>query len=226
MMHTANDKEFQAEREAMVETIAAYAFFSADLTDRQYLDERVIGAMAQIPRHAYVPRQVRHLAYADSPLPIGHGKTISQPFIVALMTDLLDLQEDDRVLEVGTGLGYQAAVLAELVDEVYSIEILQELAHGAEQRLDDAGYDNVNLRIGDGSYGWPEHGPFDKIIVTAAPELIPPMLLQQLKPGGRMVIPAGIENAQKLLLVEREPTGRLTTREIIPVTFSPLIVSH
>jgi protein-L-isoaspartate(D-aspartate) O-methyltransferase len=226
MMRIANDKEYRAEREAMIETIAAYAFFSADLTDRQSLGERVMGAMAQIPRHAYVPRAVRHLAYADSPLPIGHGKTISQPFIVALMTDLLDVQEDDRVLEVGTGLGYQAAVLAELVDEVYSVEILQELAHGAEQRLDAAGYDNVSLRIGDGSYGWPEHGPFDKIVVTAAPELIPPMLLQQLKPGGRMVIPAGIEDAQKLLLVERELTGRLNTQEIIPVTFSPLIVSH
>ena len=225
-MRASEDKDYLAEREAMIETIAAYAFFSADLTDRQTLDDRVMLTLARIPRHAYVPREVRHLAYADSPLPIGHGKTISQPFIVALMTDLLDIQETDRVLEVGTGLGYQAAVLAELADQVYSIEILQELARGAEERLGAAGYGNIDLRVGDGSYGWPEHGPYDKVIVTAAPELIPPMLLQQLKPNGRMVIPAGIEDSQKLLLVERDDTGRLSTQEILPVSFSPLIVSH
>ena len=134
-MRASEDKDYLAEREAMIETIAAYAFFSADLTDRQALDERVMVTLARVPRHVYVPQEVRHLAYADSPLPIGHGKTISQPFIVALMTDLLDLQESDRVLEVGTGLGYQAAVLAELVDQVYSIEILQELGNGAEERV-------------------------------------------------------------------------------------------
>lgn len=225
-MRASDDNDFAAEREAMLETIAAYAFFSAELTDRQKLAERVMVALARVPRHAYVPRAVRHLAYADSPLPIGHGKTISQPFIVALMTDLLDVQADDRVLEIGTGLGYQAAVLAELAEQVYSVEILQELGREAQKRLASAGYRNINLRIGDGSQGWPEHGPYNKIIVTAAPELIPPMLLQQLKPNGRMVIPAGIEDAQKILLVERDNAGRLSTREILPVTFTPLIVSH
>ncbi|RMD62720.1 MAG: protein-L-isoaspartate(D-aspartate) O-methyltransferase [Alphaproteobacteria bacterium] len=206
--------------------IAAYVYFSAERTQRPQLSERVLDALAKVPRHAYVPAELAHVAYEDTPLPIGYGKTISQPFMVALMTDLLEIDPGDRVLEVGTGLGYQAAILAELAAQVFSIEILEELAGQAQRRLESAGYTNIRLRIGDGSNGWPEHGPFDKIIVTAAPELIPPLLLQQLKSGGKMVIPAGIEENQQLMMVEKDPQGRLTTREILPVRFSPLIVSH
>jgi len=160
------------------------------------------------------------------PLPIGCGKTISQPFMVALMTDLLELEEDDRVLEVGTGLGYQAAVLAELCDEVFSVEIISELAAEAERRLRAGGYGKVELRVGDGSRGWPEHAPYDKIIVTAAPEQIPSALLDQLKPGGRMVIPAVVEDGQRLLVIEKGEDGRVRTKELISVLFSVLISSH
>jgi protein-L-isoaspartate(D-aspartate) O-methyltransferase len=173
-----------------------------------------------------VPVELQHVAYANIPLPIGHGKTISQPFIVALMTDLLDLQPDDRVLEIGTGLGYQAAVLAELVDRVYSVEIIEELGREGERRLHQAGYDGVQVKIGDGGQGWPEHAPFDKVIATAAPELIPPPLIEQLKAGGRMIIPAGLEDQQQLLLVEKDLSGRVDTTEIIPVLFSRLITAH
>ncbi|MFQ5974129.1 MAG: protein-L-isoaspartate O-methyltransferase, partial [Alphaproteobacteria bacterium] len=152
--------------------------------------------------------------------------TISQPFIVALMTDLLELTEHDAVLEVGTGLGYQAAILAELADQVFTVEILEELAREGEQRLRGAGYNNIHVRIGDGSNGWPEHAPYDKVIVTAAPELIPPALINQLKPGGRMVVPAGLEDQQQLLVVSKDETGRVSTKEVIPVLFSRLITSH
>jgi len=166
------------------------------------------------------------MAYVDSPVPIGYGKTISQPFMVALMTDLLDVQPTDRVLEVGTGLGYQSAILSYLADTVYTVEIVEELASEAKERLTSYGIDNVVCRIGDGSVGWLEHAPFDKLLVAAAPELILPTLLSQLKPGGRMVIPAGIEDAQQLMLVEKDADGRLHTREIMPVRFSALEVPH
>lgn len=182
--------------------------------------------MARVPRHQFVPSMVQELAYEDMPLPIGCGKSISQPFMVALMADLLELDEDDRVLEVGTGLGYQAAVLAELCDEVFSVEIISELAAEAERRLRAAGYGKVQLRVGDGSRGWPEHAPYDKIIVTAAPERIPSALVEQLKPGGRMVIPAGVEGVQQLSVVEKAKNGRVRTKELIPVLFSVLISSH
>ena len=213
-------------RQEMVTIIAAHANLCADQIGKDRLSERVLAALARVPRHQFVPSIVQELAYEDMPLPIGCGKTISQPFMVALMTDLLELNEDDRVLEVGTGLGYQAAVLAELCEEVFSVEIISELAAEAERRLRAADYGKVQLRVGDGSRGWPEHAPYDKIIVTAAPEQIPAALIEQLKPGGRLVIPAGVEGEQRLSVLEKANNGRVRMKELIPVLFSALISSH
>ncbi len=213
-------------RKAMVQIVAAHAELVAAQTGRARLDQRVLDAMARVARHEFVPAQMRPYAYANQPLPIGHGKTISQPFIVALMTDLLALTHQDRVLEVGTGLGYQAAILSELAGEVYSVEIIEELASDARTRLDRLGYDRVVTRAGDGSHGWSEQAPFDKILVAAAPELIPVALLDQLRPGGRMVLPSGLEDAQQLVLVEKGADGRVSTREILPVRFAPLVTVH
>jgi protein-L-isoaspartate(D-aspartate) O-methyltransferase len=225
-MTESNPADFSELRQAMVQQIAMYVGLAGDRIGKETLDERVMTAVAKVPRHEFVPAEMRLLAYEDSPLPIGCGKTISQPFIVALMTDLLELRRDDKVLEVGTGLGYQAAVLAELVDQVYSVEIIEDLAEEADKRLRGHGYDNIAMRIGDGGQGWAEYAPFDKIIVTAAPELIPPTLLHQLKPGGRMVIPAGTETDQQLFLVEKDAAGKLATQEILSVLFSRLVTSH
>jgi protein-L-isoaspartate(D-aspartate) O-methyltransferase len=210
----------------MVEEIARHALLAGGETGKAVLSETVMEAMKAVPRHEFVPVELRAFAYTDSPLPIGYDKTISQPFIVALMTDLLDLRAGDRVLDVGTGLGYQAAILAKLVDRVYSVELLEELAQGASRRLADQGVTNIELRVGDGSKGWSEHAPFDKILVAAAPDLIPTALLAQLKPGGKMIIPAGIEDAQQLLLVDKNEKGQLNVEEILPVRFSSLTVSH
>lgn len=225
MSETA-ETDFETMREEMVEVIAAYALLSSDRTQKERFDARVMEAIARVPRHAYVPNELKEVAYANIPLPIGHGKTISQPFIVALMTDLLDLQADDRVLEIGTGLGYQAAILAELVDQVFSVEIIEELALEAAERLGNAGYGNIQVKIGDGGQGWPENGPYDKVIVTAAPELVPAPLIEQLRPGGRLVIPAGLEDQQQLMLMEKDSAGRMHSTEIIPVVFSRLITAH
>lgn len=183
-------------------------------------------ALQTVPRHEFVPAELRAFAYVDSPLPIGFDKTTSQPFIIALMTDVLDPQPGDTVLEIGTGLGYQAAILAELAGQVYSVEIIEELAHSARRRLVDRGVENVRIRVGDGSLGWLEHAPFDKVLVAAAPELIPTALLSQLKSGGRMVIPAGLESAQKLIEVRKSPSGNLKTRELLAVRFSTLMTSE
>jgi protein-L-isoaspartate(D-aspartate) O-methyltransferase len=225
MSETA-ESEFETMREEMVEVIAAYALLSSDQTQKEQFDTQVMEAIARVPRHDYVPNELQDVAYANIPLPIGHGKTISQPFIVALMTDLLDLQPDDRVLEIGTGLGYQAAILAELADQVYTVEIIEELGLGAAERLGDAGYGNIQVKIGDGGQGWPENGPYDRVIVTAAPELVPPALIEQLRPGGRLVIPAGFEEQQQLMLMEKDVSGRMSSTEIIPVVFSRLITAH
>ena len=183
--------------------------------------ERVLEAMRQVPRHAFVPPPQADHAYEDRPLPIGYGQTISQPYIVAYMTELVQPDSTDRVLEVGTGSGYQAAVLAEIVDQVYTVEIIPELAETAGQRLDRLGYDNVAVKNADGYYGWEEHAPYDAIVVTAAAEHVPPPLIEQLKDGGRMVIPVGSPfYTQTLMLVEKEG-DQVTTRSLTPVRFVP-----
>jgi protein-L-isoaspartate(D-aspartate) O-methyltransferase len=210
----------------MVMIIAGYASFCVEEIGKDRLADRVMEAMARVPRHQFVPVDLQEWAYDDTPLPIGCGKTISQPFMVALMTDLLAIEEHDRVLEIGTGLGYQTAILAELAEQVFSVEIIEELAREGELRLRATGCDNVQLRIGDGSRGWAEHAPFDKIMVTAAPELLSQRLLEQLKPGGKMVLPVGVEDKQKLVVVEKGGDHQVRTRELISVWFSPLITSH
>ena len=207
----------------MLAAIAVSVRNSHEYTGLAELDERVMAAMAAVPREQFVLPAYRHLAYQNTPLPIAAGQTISQPLIVALMTHLLDPQPGDVVLEVGTGSGYQAAVLAELVSQVYSVEIVEELATDAAGVLARLGYDNVTVRAGDGYAGWPEHAPFDGIIVTAAAEEIPPPLLQQLKPGGKLVIPVGEEHGyQELLLVEVGDNGQVRERSMLPVRFVPL----
>ncbi len=215
-----DEDPFAPLRQAMVAEIAAEAALVGDQTGRPVLGEKVMRTMADVPRHDFVPVELREVAYLNTPLPIGFGKTISQPFIVALMTDLLDPDEDDVVLEIGTGLGYQAAILARLVKRVYTVELLEELAAQARTRL--ARQRNITLRRGNGYNGWPAHAPYDKVIVTAAPDLIPPSLIHQLKPGGRMMIPAGNPDSQQLILVEKTPEGRVATTEILRVRFSLL----
>jgi protein-L-isoaspartate(D-aspartate) O-methyltransferase len=216
-----------AKRQRMVEEVREMAREARRETGRWNLEERVLGAMARVPRHRFVPPQLEADAYLNRPLPIGHGQTISQPFIVALMTDLIRVQPGDRVLEIGTGSGYQAAVLAELAARVYTIEIIEPLGVAAGDRLRALGYGAVEVRVGDGYYGWQEHAPFDAIMVTAAASHIPPPLVQQLKPGGRMVIPVGSPFlTQHLLLVEKKPDGGITSRQVLPVRFVPLTGGH
>jgi protein-L-isoaspartate(D-aspartate) O-methyltransferase len=178
--------------------------------------------MRRVPRHRFVPTSVAPYAYQDMPLPIGFDKTISQPFIVALMTDLLAPQPHEAVLEIGTGLGYQTAILAELAGQVWSVEIIEEFASHAEALLQDLGISNIGIRVGDGSRGWPEHAPFDKILVAVAADRTPPALLEQLKPGGRLVLPVGSEDAQFLTVIDKDAAGQLKTRKLIPVRFSRL----
>lgn len=190
------------------------------LKARGVKDKKVLEAMGKVPRHLFVPEDIRHLAYADRPLPIGEGQTISQPYIVALMTECLSLKGNEKVLEIGTGSGYQAAVLAELVDSIFTIEIIEDLAMRARKTLSKVGYTNVFVKVGDGYFGWPEHAPFDGIIVTCAPESIPQPLIDQLSEGGRMVIPVG-DYYQMLKLILKE-NGRLIEKEIIPVLFVPM----
>jgi protein-L-isoaspartate(D-aspartate) O-methyltransferase len=215
-------EEFEIARRQMLAEISARAVQLRETTGRAAFDERVMAAMGRVPRHEFVPIEFQPFAYANIPLPIGFDKTISQPYVVALMTDLLDIGPDDAVLEIGTGLGYQSAILAQLARRVYSIEIIEELGLQAKQRLRRQGCTNVELKIANGYHGWSEHSPFDKVIVTAAPDLIPPPLIQQLKAGGRLVIPAGLPDAQTLILVEKPGNGGVTIKEILPVRFSQL----
>jgi protein-L-isoaspartate(D-aspartate) O-methyltransferase len=215
-------KDFDILRQQMLVEISAGIFHVSSVLGKTALDERVMTAIGKVPRHEFVPVELQPYAYANIPLPIGFEKTISQPFIVALMTDLLDLSENDTVLEIGTGLGYQAAILAQLARQVYSIEIIEELAREAKQRLRRQGCSNIEIKIANGYHGWSQHAPFDKVIVTAAPDLIPPPLIHQLKAGGKMVIPAGLPDAQQLVLLEKSDAGRVTTREILQVRFSQL----
>ena len=212
--------ETSVARRAMVAEVEAMFASAAVETGREGLSGRVAEAMRAVPRHEFVPWSRRAAAYDNRPLPIGHGQTISQPFIVALMTDLLELTPQARVLEIGTGSGYQAAILSLLAREVYSIEIVAPLGETARQTLARLGYANVTTRIGDGYGGWPEAAPFDGIIVTAAPGHIPPALVEQLAPGGRLVIPVG-ELSQELMVVEKRADGSLIERRIVPVAFVP-----
>jgi protein-L-isoaspartate(D-aspartate) O-methyltransferase len=210
----------------MVDKVRDYATVALG-TDEPALDERVLEALNTVPRHAFVPWQERGSAYENRPLPIGHGQTISQPYIVALMTDLIDPAAGDVVLEIGTGSGYQAAVLSGMVGEVYTIEIIAALAEEATERLVGLGYDNVSTRLGDGYYGWEEHAPYDAIIVTAAASHVPPPLVKQLKPGGLMVIPVGDPfTVQRLLLIEKAADGAVYSRQVAAVRFVPLTGRH
>src|SRR5713226_7962365 len=209
-------------RQQMVAEIVADAVFLTAQLGKSSFASPVIEAMGKIPRHEFVPLELQAYAYINSPLPVGYGKTVSQPFIIALMTDLLEPRPGDVVLEVGAGVGYQAAILSELVSRVYSIEIIEELALDTKRRLERLGYRNVEVSVGNGYYGWPDHALYDKIIVTAAPDLIPPPLFDQLKPGGKMVIPTGLADAQRLVLVEKDVNGVLTATESLPVRFTQL----
>jgi protein-L-isoaspartate(D-aspartate) O-methyltransferase len=214
--------DFTEERARLIQEIAAYAYHTGERTGRKSFSAKVMEAMLQVPRHEFVPLEIRRFSYINRPLPIGMDATISQPFIVALMTDLADIGSDDNVLEIGTGAGYQAAILSLLAKRVASVEINEELEAHAKKRLARLGYGKVETRVGDGYYGWPDRGPFDAVLVTTAPDLIPPPLLEQLAPRGRMVIPAGLPDSQKLMLVTRNAQGRFETTEILEVAFSQL----
>ncbi len=207
--------DFQSMKEEMVKT---------QIRARGVRDEGVLNAMLKVDRHKFVPEEIRHLAYSDRPLPIGEGQTISQPYIVALMTELLELKKGDRVLEVGTGSGYQAAILAELADHVYTIEIIESLGRSAERLLRELGYRNIDVKIGDGYIGWEEFAPFDAIIVTASPPHIPQPLLDQLKEEGRLVIPVGgfYQDLKKITKAK----GQIKSQDIIPVVFVPMTGEH
>ncbi|HEY0144093.1 MAG TPA: protein-L-isoaspartate(D-aspartate) O-methyltransferase [Thermoanaerobaculia bacterium] len=214
---------FAAARNRMVNEVANDIRMTSRETGRTALAPKVVNALRTIPRHLFVPENLRGSAYLNRPLPIGHGQTISQPYIVALMTELLRVDGDDVVLEVGTGSGYQAAVLSPLVKQVYTVEVIAPLARQATARLQSLGYKNITTRHADGYNGWKEAGPFDAIIVTAAATHIPPPLIQQLKPGGRMIIPVGGPFAtQSLMLVEKTARGKVRTRSVLPVSFVPL----
>lgn len=209
-------------RRHMVELIAIHVDLASDELGRDRISDRVLEAMLRIPRHLFVPTPLAAVAYQDSPLPIGFNKTISQPFMAAIMTDLLAPERDHSVLEVGTGLGYQAAVLAELAGRVWSVDVVEEFVATAEVLLDQIGYTNIVIRVGDGARGWVEHSPYDKIMLTAAAERPPQPLLDQLKPGGRMVLPLGPDDAQMLTVMDKDAGGRVHTEQLIPVRFSKL----
>ena len=219
--------DFEDERRAMVADIRVIARNVGPVAGKSAIGPDVLDVMERIPRHLFVPEGVRSHAYEDRPLPIGFGQTISQPYIVALMTDLLDLKGGEAVLEVGTGSGYQAAVLAHLVRRVNTIEIVPELAEISARRFEALGYMSVSRRQGDGYYGWPEKAPFDAIVVTAAASHVPPPLIAQLKPGGRMIIPLGNHFfTQVLMIVEKGRDGAVRTRQLLPVRFVPLTGGH
>jgi protein-L-isoaspartate(D-aspartate) O-methyltransferase len=224
---TAQDAQCVRERTAMIETIRAYARSHVGDLGQQGLSERVLGAMGQTQRHLFTPERSCSIAYADRPIPIGLGQTISQPFIVALMTQLAEVAPDDVVLEVGTGSGYQAAILGHLARKVCTIEIIPQLAETAAKTLRDLAYDNVSVRLGDGYAGWPECGPFDAIVVTAALGQVPPPLIEQLKVGGRLVMPVGpAYTTQQLTVVEKIAPGKTTTRAVGFVRFVPFTRSQ
>lgn len=222
---SAQAQDYAGARADMVTEVQAYSRLARDVGARFTKD--VLTALGSVERHRFVPAGRQGSAYENRPLPIGYGQTISQPYIVALMTDLIEPQADDVVLEVGTGSGYQAAILAEIVQHVYSIEIIEGLSNEAAARLEHLGYGNITTRLGDGYYGWEEHAPFDAIVVTAAASHVPPPLIAQLKPGGRMVIPVGGQfMTQQLLLIEKTAEDEIITRQIAAVRFVPLTGKH
>ncbi len=215
LIFAQNDKDYEELREAMVKM---------QIESRGVKDEDVLSVMRDVPRHLFIDESLWPKAYSDGPLPIGHGQTISQPYIVAFMTELLRPDTHHMVLEIGTGSGYQAAVLAKLVHHVYTIEIVPELGRNAKTALKRLGYDNISVRVGDGYKGWPEEKPFDRIIVTAAPEKVPEALVDQLKPGGRMVLPVGPRWwGQDLLVIEKDERGKVVRKNTIPVRFVPMV---
>lgn len=215
---------FERDRQQMIADIESGVAVTRTMTGRDHLNPRVMDVMRQVPREDFVPADLRHAAFRDGALPVGHGQTISQPYMVALMTDLLELTEDSVVLEIGTGTGYQAAILSRLARQVYTIEKIPALARAAQQRLSEMGYDNIEARCSDGSLGWPEKAPFDGIVVTAAAADVPPALLEQLGPGGRMVIPIGLPYMhQELILITRDQQGGTERSSILGVAFVPLV---
>lgn len=222
-MKPMQEQHFAILRRHMVEVIGIQVDLLQDELGRAAIDGRVMEAMERVPRHLFVPEPLAPLAYQDTPLPIGFEKTISQPFIVALMTDLLALEPADSVLEVGTGLGYQTALLAQLAARVWSIEIIEEFGVAAQERLHQLGHEAVEVRVGDGCRGWPEHAPYDKVLITAAAaDSAPPALFEQLKPGGRMVLPLGPDDAQVLTVMHKERSGAIHATPVLPVRFSRL----
>jgi len=221
-MKPMTERHLEILRRHMVDMIGIHADLASDELGKPTLDERVMEVMRRVPRHIFVPVAVAPYAYQDMPLPIGFDKTVSQPFMVALMTDLLDPQPEDSVLEIGTGVGYQTAILAELAGEIWSVEIVEEFARHAELLLKERRLSNVAIRVGDGSRGWAEHAPFDKILLSVAARKAPPRLVDQLRPGGRLVMPLGTEKAQMLTVIDKDPAGQLQARELIPVRFTQL----
>src|SRR5215207_2666045 len=221
-MKALTEKHIAVFRRHMVDVVGIHAELSSHVIGKSQLDERLMAILREVPRHLFVPAPVAAAAYEDMPLPIGFDKTISQPFMVALMTDLLDPQPHDCVLEVGTGLGYQTAILARLVAQVWSVEIVEEFVESAQNRLKHVGVENVNIRVGEGSRGWAEHAPFDKILVAAAAKEVPKALLAQLKPRGVLVIPLGHAEDQRLSAVSKSADNAVEVRAIMPVRFSEL----
>ncbi len=217
-------EDYAKARQRLLRQIATDVRSTSVYLGNERLDERVLTALATVKRHEFVAKPLRPLAYQNRPLPIGYGQTISQPYIVAIMTDLIKPAQGDKVLEIGTGSGYQAAILAELVGQVFSMEIIEPLGNSAAERLIRLGYKNVRVRVGDGYNGWPQEGPFDGIVVTAAASHVPPPLVRQLKNGGRMIIPVGSSfSVQHLVLVEKDQLGVVRTRQLLPVRFVPLV---
>jgi len=221
-MKAMDEKHFAILRRHMIDVIAIHTDLLSEELSKAVLSERVLAAMMRVPRHLFVPGELAALAYHDTPLPIGFDKTISQPFICALMTDLLEPAPHEVILEIGGGSGYQAAILAELAGQVWTVEIVEELANQAESRLQQLGYSTIGIRVGDGTRGWVEHAPYDKILATASAERPPVALLEQLKPGGRLVLPMGLPDAQRLTVIDKDGAGETRTRELIPVRFTEL----
>lgn len=220
-------EDYTVLRQRLVEQVSEDVNRTRAYIGKSALDERVMRVLGTVGRHRFVPVSLQSQAYENRPLPIGYGQTISQPYIVALMTDLLEPEAGDVVLEIGTGSGYQAAILSRLVDRVYTIEIIPELAESASARLRRLGFENVEVKNADGYYGWQEHAPFDSIIVTAASSHIPPLLVQQLKPGGVLMIPVGPAfQVQQLSMVKKDTDGEITVRQVMPVRFVPFTGEH